>query len=145
AARRGSRVWASVNGRFPWRRTTDGKTWRDISGGMPPALCDANGCEAGFASSGTCVATQGESRAWIGTGGVAPSARIFITKDGADHWVARTTPLRGSPSAGIFSVAFRDARHGLVAGGDLDPTAPPFDTVARPNNGRARFKVVATA
>src|SRR6266478_296843 len=53
----------SVNGRFPARRTTDGNTWRDIGDNLPPALPG----EAGFASSGTCVATQGENRAWIGT------------------------------------------------------------------------------
>ena len=34
------------------------------------------------------------------------------------------TPLRaGVPSAGIFSAAFRDARHGVIAGGDYQQPA----------------------
>ena len=48
----------SVNGVFPVLRLTDGETWEDISGNMPPALPG----EASFASSGTCVATQGGQR-----------------------------------------------------------------------------------
>ena len=131
----------SVNGRFPARRTTDGSTWRDIGDNLPPALPG----EAGFASSGTCVATQGESRAWIGTGGAAPAARVLATKDGGNRWVAHDTPLRGSPSAGIFSVEFRDASHGVVGGGDLDPAAPPFDNFARSSDGGKTWSVTASA
>jgi photosystem II stability/assembly factor-like uncharacterized protein len=121
----------SVNGHFPARRTTDGNSWRDIGHNLPPALPG----ESGFASSGTCVATQGENRAWIGTGGAAPFARILATKDGGNRWEAHDTPLRGSPSAGIFSVEFRDASHGVVGGGDLDPKAPPFKNFARSSDG----------
>ena len=109
----------SVNGVFPDLRTTDGRTWHDISGNMPPALPG----EFSFASSGTCVATQGERNAWIATGG-ATSARILATRDGANTWNAYDTPLVSSPSAGAFTVAFRDAWHGIVGGGDLDPTDP---------------------
>ena len=36
--------------------------------------------EFSFASSGTCVATQGKSKAWIVTGGASPS-RVLATKD----------------------------------------------------------------
>ena len=109
----------SVNGVFPDLRTTDGKTWQDISGDMPPALPG----EASFASSGTCVATEGERNAWIATGG-ATIARILATTDGGDTWNAYDTPLVSSPSAGAFTVDFRDERHGIVGGGDLDPSDP---------------------
>ncbi len=131
----------SVNGRFPARRASDGTNWRDIGDNLPPALPG----EAGFASSGTCVATQGENRAWIGTGGAGPAARILATKDGGNRWAAHDTPLRGSPSAGIFSVEFRDASHGVVGGGDLDPTAPPFDNFARSSDGGKTWSVTASA
>jgi photosystem II stability/assembly factor-like uncharacterized protein len=106
----------SVNGQFPDLRTTNGKTWKDISSNLPPALPG----EASFASSGTCVATQGKENAWITTGG-SPVARILATRDGGDTWNAYDTPLESSPSSGGFSVAFRDAWHGIVGGGDLDP------------------------
>src|SRR2546422_7190713 len=85
----------SVNGVFPDLRTTDGTTWQDISNNMPPALPG----EASFASSGTCVTTQGGRNAWIATGGAA-TARVLATRDGGDTWNAYDTPLFSSPSAG---------------------------------------------
>ena len=104
----------SVNGIFPDIRTTDGATWQDISGNMPPALQG----EASFSASGTCITTQGRNNAWIATGG-STIARILATRDGGDTWNAYDTPLVSSASAGAISVAFRDPRHGIVGGGDL--------------------------
>ncbi len=104
----------SVNGVFPDIRTLDGKTWHSIADRMPPALPG----EASFAASGTCATTEGERNAWIATGG-SIVARVLATKDSGDTWDAYDTPLASSPSAGAISVAFRDASHGIVAGGDL--------------------------
>jgi len=120
----------SVNGVFPDLRITDGKTWQDISGNMPPALSG----EASFAASGTCVATQGERNAWIATGG-ATIARVLATRDGGDTWNAYNTPLVSSPSAGAFTVDFRDPWHGIVGGGDLDPADPNNARTATSNDG----------
>lgn len=120
----------SVEGRFPVIRTTDGTTWQDIGDNLPPALDG----EFSFASSGTCVAVQGDQNAWIVTGGVSPS-RVLVTEDLGESWNAYASPLRGSPSAGIFSVAFRDAQHGMIGGGDLDPEAPPFPQTATSSDG----------
>jgi photosystem II stability/assembly factor-like uncharacterized protein len=120
----------SVNGRFPDLRTTDGRTWHDIGDNLPPALPG----ESSFASSGTCVATQGGQRAWIATGGATPS-RVLATTDGGDTWDAYPTPLRGSPSAGVFSVAFRNAKDGFIGGGDLGDNVPPFPQTARSTDG----------
>jgi photosystem II stability/assembly factor-like uncharacterized protein len=107
----------SVNGVFPDLRTTDGLTWQSIANNMPPALSG----EASFSSSGTCIATQGQNNAWIATGG-SSIARILATTDGGNTWAAYNTPLHSSPSAGGFSVAFRDATNGILGGGDLAPT-----------------------
>ncbi len=104
----------SVNGIFPELRTTDGENWFSIAADMPPALPG----EASFSSSGTCITTQGESNAWITTGGATVS-RILATTDGGDTWNAYDTPLASNPSAGGFSVAFRDPSNGIVGGGDL--------------------------
>ena len=120
----------AVNGRFPVIRTTDGSNWQAIGDNLPPALEG----EASFASSGTCVAAQGRNKAWIATGGASPS-RVLATEDGGDTWNAYDSPLRGSPSAGVFSVAFRDGWHGMIGGGDLDPAAPPFDQTATSSDG----------
>jgi photosystem II stability/assembly factor-like uncharacterized protein len=104
----------SVNGVFPDLRTFDGTNWQSISSKMPPALPG----EASFSASGTCVATQGETNAWIVTGG-STTARILATRDGGNTWKAYNTPLVSSPSAGGISVAFRDPQHGILGGGDL--------------------------
>jgi len=119
-----------VNDRFPVIRTADGTNWHDIGDNLPPALAG----EFSFASSGTCVAAQGKSNAWIVTGGASPS-RVLATEDRGETWNAYSSPLRGSPSAGIFSVAFRDAQHGIIGGGDLDPAALPFDQTATSSDG----------
>src|SRR6202023_1109446 len=74
--------------------------------------------KASFSSSGTCITTQGQRNAWITTGG-SSMARILATRDGGDSWTAYGTPLVSNASAGGFSVAFRDPRHGIVGGGDL--------------------------
>jgi len=120
----------SVNGVFPDLRTTDGKTWQDISSNMPPALVG----EFSFAAGGTCIATQGERNAWIATGG-SFVARILATRDGGDTWNAYDTPLLSSPSAGAFTVAFRDPWNGIVGGGDLDPSDPNHAATATSDDG----------
>jgi photosystem II stability/assembly factor-like uncharacterized protein len=120
----------SVNGVFPDIRTTDGMTWESIAANMPPALPG----EASFSSSGTCIATQGRRNAWIATGGSTIS-RILATRDGGDTWNAYDTPLVSSPSAGGFSVAFRDSWNGIVGGGDLS-TNDAADAATSNDGGR---------
>jgi photosystem II stability/assembly factor-like uncharacterized protein len=126
----------SVNGVFPDIRTTDGTTWQSISNNMPPALPG----EFSFASSGTCVATQGENNAWIATGG-GTSARILATTDGANTWNAYDTPLVSSGSAGAFTVDFRDSLNGIVGGGDLDPGDPDNARTALSADGGQTWKL----
>jgi photosystem II stability/assembly factor-like uncharacterized protein len=120
----------SVNGVFPDFRTTDGMTWQDISNNMPPALPG----EFSFASSGTCVTTQGGRNAWICTGGSA-IARVLATRDGGNTWNAYNTPLISSPTAGAFTVDFRNPFHGIVGGGDLDPNDPNNARTATSSDG----------
>src|SRR5205814_1780195 len=112
--RRGIAHSDSVNGVFPDIRTSNGRTWQSIAANMPSALSG----EASYAASGTCIATEGERNAWIATGG-STIARILATRDGGDTWAAYDTPLVSSPTAGGISVAFRDAWHGILGGGDL--------------------------
>jgi photosystem II stability/assembly factor-like uncharacterized protein len=128
---RGLTMSDSVNGRFPVIRTTNGDTWLDIGDHLPKAQPG----EAAFAASGTCVATQGERRAWIGTGG-AKKARILATTDGGNTWEAYRTPIvQGTATSGVITVAFRDARHGILGGGELVAPTTPADTVARSKDG----------
>ena len=112
---RGIAISDSVNGMFPNLRTNDGKTWENISKNMPAALQN----EGSFASSGTCIAKEGKSDAWIVTGNAA-TARVLATHDGGNTWSAYNAPFASAPAAGAFSVAFRDAQNGMIGGGDLN-------------------------
>jgi photosystem II stability/assembly factor-like uncharacterized protein len=136
---RGITMSDAVNGRFPVIRTRNGEDWRLIARKLPPAQPG----EAAFAASGTCVATQGENRAWIATG-AAEEARILATTDGGDTWNAYGTPIvQGTPASGIFTVAFRDASHGILAGGDLEAPDGPSDNVAVSKDGGKTWKLVS--
>jgi photosystem II stability/assembly factor-like uncharacterized protein len=129
-----------VNRRFPVLRTTNGWVWQDIGDRLPRALEG----EFGFAASGTCVATEGSRNAWITTGG-SSVARVLATTDGGQTWKAYNTPLVSSPSAGGFTIAFRNASNGIVAGGDLDPVHPhPRARIAISDDGGKTWDLVRT-
>jgi photosystem II stability/assembly factor-like uncharacterized protein len=115
---------------FPVIRTTDGKTWANIAEALPPAQPG----EGSFAASGTCVATQGENNAWIGTG-AAKKARVLATTDAGKSWTAYDTPIRGDSTSGIASVTFRDRLHGMVGGGNVADTTGGQKNVARSDDG----------
>ncbi|GAC1514203.1 MAG: oxidoreductase [Gemmatimonadaceae bacterium] len=115
-ARHGIAVSDAVDGRLFILTTTDGGvTWvRVLPAAIPPALPG----EGAFAASGSCLTVQGGRNAWIGTGG-GVRARVFRSTDRGLHWDVSDTPVQaGTASAGIFSVTFRDARHGFAVGGD---------------------------
>ena len=128
---RGIAMSDGVNGVFPALRTTDGRTWTNIGANLPPA---AEG-EGAFAASGTCVATQGTRLGWIATG-AGPTSRVFATTDGGDSWTAYATPIvQGGSNAGAFTIAFRDARHGFLGGGNLAAANGFSDNVATSADG----------
>lgn len=63
------------------------------------------------------VVPKPDSNIWFATGGSA--ARVFHSADRGQTWQVVQTPIAHGPdSAGIFSIAFRDALHGVIAGGD---------------------------
>lgn len=159
-----------VDGRFRILATADGgNSWRVLpTAGMPPALPG----EFAFAASGTCLvsvadgpggirpggirpggirpggirpgAHAGAGRAWFATGG-AEQARVFSTADGGRTWAVVGTPVPSGPSAGIYSLAFRDARHGLAVGGDYAaPTSAPNAAAVSRDGGR-RWTAAVTA
>ena len=63
------------------------------------------------------VASAPDADIWFATGGKA--ARVFHSPDRGQTWQVVDTPIiHGLESAGIFSIAFRDPLHGVIAGGD---------------------------
>jgi len=104
-----------VDGNFLVLRTSDGgETWEPAN---PERIPRAGPGEAAFAASGTCVVSTGGRFAWIGTGGSA--SRVLSTTNAGASWLAAPTPMiSGEATTGIYSVAFRDPKHGIVVGGD---------------------------
>ena len=92
--------------------------------------------EGAFAASGTCVATWGDSTAWIATG-AGEQARVLRTANRGASWTAVVTPIvQGKPSSGHASIAWRSALEGLAAGGDLaDSTATPKRVILTSDGG----------
>jgi len=128
----------SVDKQFYILTTSDGVTWSRV----PPAnLPPAQGNEGAFAASGTNIAVFGKSHAWIGTGAAAKS-RVLRTTDGGHSWQVADTPLASGPSAGIFSIAFRDAKHGVIVGGDYRKEQEAVDNLAMTNDGGATWTLV---
>lgn len=104
-----------INDKFELISTEDGgKNWHPLpTAKLPPAIAG----EGAFAASGTCITVQGRNNVWFATGGKA--ARVFHSTDAGKSWTVVETPiLHGPDSAGIFSIAFRDSKHGVIAGGD---------------------------
>jgi photosystem II stability/assembly factor-like uncharacterized protein len=79
--------------------------------------------EGAFAASNSSMVLRGEREIWFGTGGPS-GARVFHSVDAGLNWEVFSTPLRhDGPGAGIFSLAFADARRGIAAGGDYGKPA----------------------
>ena len=136
---RGLVMGDSIDGRFDILRTMNGgRTWARIpSGALPPALSN----EGAFAGSGTNVAVRPDGHAWIGTG-ASTRCRVLHTTDYGETWTIAETPVAASASAGIFSVAFRDPRHGMIAGGDYRKEQEAADNAAVTADGGVSWKAI---
>src|ERR1043166_785526 len=105
--------------KFELLETEDGKTWSQIPSAQLP---EANTGEGAFAASNTCLAIvpnagPSDQNLWFATGGAA--ARVFHSPDRGKTWQVFDPPIpHGPDSAGIFSIAFRDPLHGVIAGGN---------------------------
>ncbi len=138
-AERGIAFSDSVDGQLVILRTDNGgRTWtRVANAGLPSALEN----EGAFAASGTNVAVYGRDHVWVGTGAAAV-ARVLRSIDGGVTWSAAATPLAAGPSSGIFSIAFRDALHGIVVGGDYRKEGEAVDNAAITEDGGRTWSAV---
>ncbi|HXZ27943.1 MAG TPA: YCF48-related protein, partial [Terriglobales bacterium] len=135
----GIAVGDPVGGHFQLVATSNGgRNWEMLAG---PAARDS---EALFAASGTCIATQGAKSVWFATG--SATARVFRSRDRGLSWQAAETPIvHGSASSGIFSIAFRDARHGVIAGGDYQHPEQGGANLALSDDGGASWTLAPAA
>jgi photosystem II stability/assembly factor-like uncharacterized protein len=143
--------------KFQLLMTSDGQSWTPIPPSQLPPAIEGEGA---FAASNSCLAilatdreghdfsravsAQGKDGAlapaetdpniWFATGGHA--ARVFHSPDRGRTWQVFNTPITHGPdSAGIFSIAFRDAKHGVIAGGDYKHPDQDGPNLAFTNDG----------
>lgn len=124
-----------VEGAFLVLRTGDGcQTWTRVpADALPVPLAG----EAGFAASGTSIATAGSHHAWIGTGG-GSAARVLRTADRGGSWTAAITPMPAGAATGIFGIAFRDTLVGMAVGGNYqEPTGDAATVLTTVDGGRS--------
>jgi photosystem II stability/assembly factor-like uncharacterized protein len=136
--KRGLLLGDPVSGRFTIMRTEDGGvTWKAIESTGMPAATDGEGA---FAASGTCLAVGRGGRAWFGTGGPS-GGRVFRSDNWGKTWSVSVTPIRhDSAAAGIFSIAFSGALHGVAVGGDYQKAGDDRDNVILSEDGGGTWK-----
>jgi len=119
-----------VDGHFAVITTSDGgESWHRQK--TPPAVPN----EGAFAASNSCLMVRGTREAWFATGGPG-GARVFHSTDGGQTWTVAKTPIRSDgASAGNFSLAFSDGRHGVAVGGDYNKTTEISGNVAVTSDG----------
>jgi photosystem II stability/assembly factor-like uncharacterized protein len=106
-----------VDGFYYLVATSDGgKTWTRTGENKMPA---AKAGEAAFAASGTCLVARGKTDVYLVSGG--QDARVFRSQDRGSSWTVAETPIvKGSAGSGIFSLAMRDAKNGVIVGGNYE-------------------------
>ena len=117
--------------RFGLLETRDGgKTWSPATELQPlPG-------ESVFAASNSAMTTNG-GLVWLGTS----KARVLRTGD-LITWQSAQTPLAsGNDSSGVFSLAFRDQKHGIAVGGDYRKPEEAIGTAAYTSDGGAHWSV----
>ena len=131
-ARHGMAVGDSIAGRFVFLFTADGGAhWERRE--VPGALAG----EGAFAASGTNIASWGRKLLWVGT----TAGRVLRSSDGGRTWAISSAGLETGASAGIFSVVFRDGRHGVVVGGDYKLEDRAERNVAVTEDGGVTWKL----
>jgi photosystem II stability/assembly factor-like uncharacterized protein len=102
----------------------EGNTW------TPAADLEPLPGESMFAASNSAMTANG-NQIWLGTS----KARVLRTGDLTDWQSAKTPLASGKDSSGVFSVAFRDQKHGVVVGGDYRKPEDATGTAAYTSDG----------
>ncbi len=131
-----------VDGKFALFTSDDGGvTWKQLP---PTAVPAALPNEGAFAASNSCLVVQGTSNVWFATGG-AKIARVFHSANRGKTWHVAETPMHpANASSGIFSLAFKDAKNGIAAGGDYQkPDGSDLPNVMRTHDGGKTWQAAA--
>ena len=97
--------------------------------------------EGGFAASGTCLTTFGDSTVWIGLG--SPNARIFKSVNQGQTWqVFKSGMQQPTPTGGIFSLAFSSKNYGLAVGGNYEDKTNTYRNAAFTTDGGQTWQLL---
>ncbi len=132
----------AIDSRLLILKTSDGgETWTELPFDQRP---ESKPNQGGFAASGTCLRTNGESNVYIGLGG--PEASLFYSFDKGETWAKTITPLQsGEPTQGIFSIDFKNEEEGLMVGGDYrGDSLTRINAAYTTDKGESWFPVMAS-
>lgn len=132
----------AIDSRLLILRTSDGgETWNELPFDQRP---ESKPNQGGFAASGTCLRTNGESSVYIGLGG--PEASLFYSSDKGETWAKTITPLQsGEATQGIFSIDFKNNEEGLMVGGDYrGDSLTRINSAYTTDGGQSWFPVMAS-
>ena len=120
-----------VDGKYLLLKTVDGENWQVLDNEkMPPAKSG----EAAFAASGTCLIVNNQTGAYLVSGGT--DARVFRSDNRGLSWSVADTPIiKGTAGSGIFSIAMRDKKRGVIVGGNYEKPNEITNNLAFTNDG----------
>lgn len=129
----------AIDGRIVLIRTHDGgSTWQPIAANNAP---EALVGEGGFAASGTCLTTFGDSSVWLALG--TPNSRILFSADRGTNWQAFNTPMaQKKVGAGIFSLAFSSAKYGIAVGGSYMNPSDTTNVISITDDGGKTWQLL---
>lgn len=127
-----------VDGKYVLISTGDGgESWKPISTDKMP---DAKAGEAAFAASGTCLTASGKTDVFLVSGG--NDARVFRSNNRGLSWSVAGTPLiKGTAGSGIFSIAMRDKKRGVIVGGNYEKPNETTNNLAFTGDGGKSWTV----
>jgi photosystem II stability/assembly factor-like uncharacterized protein len=133
-----------VNGRFETKVMILGHGWF-----IDDAGCSAPAEQAAFAASNSSIFVFGSRKYILGAGGkVGASVYIsplLLTGRGTDPCLRIPVPISGgNESSGVFSIAFRDLKHGIVVGGDYTKPNESNNTAAHTEGDWKRWTASTT-
>ncbi len=133
-----------VGGEYLFYATSDGENWEPLGRKSAteftkPVGANAKEGEAAFAASGTCLLSHGANEVFLISGG--NDARVFRSADRGLNWSISNTPIvKGTPGSGIFSIAMRDKKRGVIVGGNYEKPDEVNNNLAFTKDGGKTWK-----
>ncbi len=115
-----------------------GDSWTELPQEFIP---DVEIGQGGFAASGTCLKTFGDSSVVIGLGGV--STTTLLSHNRGKTWLKGKTPLdAGSSTKGNFSFDFINDLEGICVGGDYTGDSATTHSMAKTMDGGKTWRLI---